>query len=34
MMRLGSDRPRSLIGENRALIGGISGQEEGTLASI
>src|ERR1700687_3204350 len=29
MMRLGSFRPRSFIGENRALIGKISGLEEG-----
>src|SRR3954465_7341975 len=28
MMRLDSVRPRSLIGENRALIGTISGREE------
>src|SRR5436190_7131214 len=28
MMRLDNVRPRSLIGENRALIGGISGREE------
>jgi hypothetical protein len=34
MMRLASARPRSFIGENRALMGDFSGWEEGSFASI